>query len=75
MHFSKKLKYHFLGVGPKKSGGGPGGRGAEAKDLKDFRPISLVGGLYQLLAKVVRLKKVGEVILESQHIFIKERDS
>ena len=67
MHFSKKLKYHFLGVGPKKRGG--------AKDLKDFRPISLVGGLYQLLAKVVRLKKVGEVILESQHIFIKERDS
>ena len=56
---------------PKKAGG----RGAEAKDLKDFRPISLVGGLYQLLAKVVRLKKVGEVILESQHIFIKERDS
>ena len=73
MHFSKKLKYHFLGVGPKKSG--RAGGGAEAKDLKDFRPISLVGGLYQLLAKVVRLKKVGEVILESQHVFIKERDS
>ena len=24
----------------------------DAKDLRDFRPISLIGGLYKLLAKV-----------------------
>ena len=27
-------------------------RKKDAKDLRDFRPISLVGGLYKLLAKV-----------------------
>ena len=39
-----------------------------AKDLKDFRPISLADNLYKILAKVLtkRLKKeVGKVILVS----------
>ena len=38
-----------------------------AEDLKDSRPISLVGSLYKLLAKVlaIRIKNVmGKVILE-----------
>ena len=42
-------------------------------DLKDFRPISLVGGLYKLLAKVLanRLKKVvGKVVLKFQNAFV-----
>ncbi|RVX09132.1 hypothetical protein CK203_013752 [Vitis vinifera] len=45
-------------------------------ELKDFRPISLVGSLYKLLAKVLanRLKQaVGEVVSEYQHAFIQNR--
>ena len=43
-----------------------------AEDLKDFRPISLVGSLYKLLAN--RIKKVmGKVISESQNAFVKGR--
>ena len=54
--FQRSLNSTFLVLLPKKEG---------AKDLKDFRPISLVGGLYKLLAKVLanRLKTVvGEVV-------------
>ena len=44
--------------------------------MKDFRPISLVGSLYKLLAKVLanRIKKVmGKVISESQNAFVEGR--
>ncbi|RVW34760.1 LINE-1 reverse transcriptase-like [Vitis vinifera] len=47
-----------------------------AEDLKDFRPISLVGSLYKLLAKVLanRIKKVmGKVISEPQNAFVEGR--
>ena len=46
-----------------------------AKDLRDFRPISLVS-LYKLLAKVLgnRLKRVVErVVSDSQHAFVEGR--
>ncbi|RVW84958.1 hypothetical protein CK203_039556 [Vitis vinifera] len=46
------------------------------EDLKDFRPISLVGSFYKLLAKVLanRIKKViGKVISESQNAFVEGR--
>ena len=45
-------------------------------DLGDFRPISLLGGLYKLLAKVLanRLKKViGKVVSPDQNAFVMER--
>ncbi|RVX21268.1 putative ribonuclease H protein [Vitis vinifera] len=57
----------FLVLVPKRGG---------AEDLKDFRPISLVGSLYKLLAKVLanRIKKVmGKVISESQNAFVEGR--
>ena len=57
--FVKSLNATFLVLVPKKGG---------AEDLKDSRPISLVGSLYKLLAKVLanRIKKVmGKVISES----------
>ena len=44
-----------------------------AENLGDFRPISLLRGLYKLLAKVLanRLKKVLEkVVSEDQNAFV-----
>jgi len=44
--------------------------------LNDFRPISLVGSLYKILAKVLanRLRRViGSVIAEEQSTFVKNR--
>ena len=44
-----------------------------AENLKDFCPISLVGSLYKLLAKVLanRLRRVvGRVVSNSQHAFV-----
>ena len=49
-------------------------RGAE--DLKDFRPISLVGGIYKLIAKVLanRLKKVmNGLVNPTQNAFVECR--
>ena len=48
----------------------------DAKDLRDYRPISLVGGLYKLLVKVLanRLKQVmGKVVSSSQNAFVEGR--
>ena len=62
--FERSLNVTFLILVPKK--GGP-------EDLKNFRLISLVRGLYKLLAKVLanRLKKVvGSFILNFQHAFV-----
>ena len=44
-----------------------------AEDFKDFRPISLVGSLYKLLAKVLanRLKRVmGKLVNKAQNAFV-----
>ena len=65
--FQRSLNSTFLILITKKRG---------AEELKDFRPISLVGSLYKLLAKVLanRLKQaVGEVVSEYQHAFIQNR--
>jgi hypothetical protein len=46
------------------------------KKLNDFRPISLVGSMYKILAKVLanRLRHVvGSVVSEEQSAFVKER--
>ena len=65
--FIKNLNATFLFLIPKKEG---------AKDLKDFRSISLVGDLYKLLVKVLanRIKKLmGKVVSNSQNTFVKGR--
>ena len=62
--FTRSLNATFLVLIPKKGG---------AEDLSDIRPISLVGSLYKLLAKVLvsRLKKVvGKVVSTDQNAFI-----
>ena len=65
--FIKSLNNTFLGLLPKKGG---------VEDLGDYRPNSLLGGLYKLLAKVLtnRLKKViGKVVSSDQNAFIMGR--
>ena len=65
--FVRSLNNTFLVLIPKKNG---------AEDLGDFRPISLLRGLYKLLAKVLanRLKKViGKVVSIAQNAFVTGR--
>lgn len=49
----------------------------EASALSDFRPTSLIGGIYKIISKVLarRLSKVmGSVISEQQAAFVGERN-
>ena len=65
--FGKSLNSTFLVLIPKRRG---------AEDLKDFRPISLVGSLYKLIAKVLanRLKKVMNGLVNlAQNSFVEGR--
>ena len=65
--FVKSLNVTFLVLIPKKGG---------VEDLRDFRPISLVGGLYKWLTKVLanRLKlMVGKVVSKAQNAFVEGR--
>ena len=62
--FVKNLNTTFLVLIPKKQ---------SVEDFKDLRPISLVGGLYKILSKVLanRIKRVmDKVISKSQNAFV-----
>ena len=62
--FEKSLNATFLALVPKKN---------DAFNIQDFRPISLVGSVYKILAKVLanRLKEVlNQLISESQNSFV-----
>ena len=51
-------------------------KGRTVEDLKDLRPISLVGSLYKILSKVLanRIKRVmGVIISQSQNAFVEGR--
>ena len=51
-------------------------RRQEANELRDLRPISLIGGLYKIIAKLLaeRLKKViSKLVNKHQMAFIKGR--
>ena len=46
----------------------------DATEVRDFRPISLIGGVYKIIAKVLanRLKMVlGDIVHESRNAFVK----
>jgi hypothetical protein len=65
--FVKSINSTFIALIPKVHG---------AKDIKDFRPISLVGGIYKITAKVLanRMKRVmDKVISKPQNAFVKGR--
>ena len=65
--FLKSLNNTFLVLLPKKGG---------VEELRDFKLISLLGGLYKLLAKVLanRIKKViGTVVSPDQNAFVMGR--
>ena len=65
--FEKSLNATFVSLIPKKT---------EAMEVKDFRPISLVGGSYKILAKLLanRLKVVlPKLISTSQNAFVQGR--
>ena len=65
--FVKSLNATFLDFIPK---------GRTVEDLKDLRPISLVGSLYKILSKVLAniIKRVmGVIISQSQNVFIEGR--
>ena len=65
--FVKSLNSTFIAMVPKKEG---------ADDFKDFIPISLVGSLYKLIAKVLanRLKKMmSQLVNKAQNAFVEVR--
>ena len=62
--FVASLNTKFIGLIPKKAG---------ATNIKDFRPISMVGCIYKLLSKVLarRLRGVlGNLISKNQNAFV-----
>jgi len=65
--FEKAFNATFIALIPKKVG---------AEELKDFRPISLIGGVYKIISKLIteRLKTVmGRLVDVHQMAFLKER--
>ena len=65
--FERSLNASFLSLIPKKN---------NALNIKDFRPISLVGSVYKLLSKVLanKLRRVlDKLISESQNSFVGSR--
>ena len=65
--FEKSLNATFITLIPKK---------AATVEIKGFQPISLVGGVYKILAKVLasRLRMVlGEIISAPQNAFVLNR--
>lgn len=65
--FEKSFNATFIALIPKNT---------RAEELKDFRPISLIGGVYKIISKLIaeRLKTVvGKLVDEHQMAFFKGR--
>ena len=63
--FERSLNVAFLALIPKKP---------DAMDVKDFHPISLVGGMYKIISKVLasRLRRVAHCLISnSWNTFVK----
>lgn len=62
--FEKSFNATFVSLIPKKN---------DVLDVRDFRPISLIGGIYKIIFKVLtnRFKSVlGKIISNTQNAFI-----
>ena len=65
--FEKSLNATFITLIPKKHA---------ANEIRDFRPISLVGGVYKIITKVLAnclCSVMGDIILASQNAFVRDR--
>ena len=65
--FEKSLNATFISLIPKKS---------DVVEVRDFWPISLIGEVYKIIAKVLanKLKMVlGDIVHKSQNAFVKGR--
>ena len=62
-NFVKTLNATFLVLIPKNTG---------AEDIRDFRPISLMGGLYKWMAKVL-VNRLRKVVSKAQGAFLEGR--
>jgi hypothetical protein len=65
--FVKSINSTFTSLIPKTQG---------AKEIKDFRPISLVGGVYKIISKVLanRMRRImDKIISKPQNAFVKGR--
>ena len=65
--FEKSLNASFLALIPKK---------VDVEEVKNFRPISVVGGIYKIISKVLanQLHRVAHrLISDSQNAFVKGR--
>jgi len=60
-NFEKSLNASFIALIPKKAG---------AIDISDFRPISLVSGVYKIIAKVLanRMSSIMEKIISKPQV-------
>lgn len=66
-HMIKSCNASFITLIPKKKG---------AMELRDYRPISLIGSVYKIISKLLaeRLKKIiGKLVSVHQNAFIKHR--
>lgn len=63
--FEKSLNATFIALIPKKT---------RAIDLKDFHPISLVSGVYKIIAKVLanRLKRASRRLFQGPGMLLSE---
>ncbi|GKA85174.1 RNA-directed DNA polymerase, eukaryota, reverse transcriptase zinc-binding domain protein [Tanacetum coccineum] len=67
IHLSKGCNSSFIALIPKTP---------EAKMVKDFRPISLIGSLYKIIAKILANRLVvvlGDIVNEVQSAFVADR--
>lgn len=63
----KRLNVSFIVIIPKREG---------TRSIKDYRPISLLGRIYNIISKVLSIilkKELDETVSTSQNVFVEGR--